>query len=378
MRIGIVTGEYPPMQGGVGAYSRILAHMLREQGHTVYVLSRAETHDDTISLTNTITRWGPHSLRIARRWAQAHNLDIVNLQFQTAAYTLSPWIHWLPDALDHPVVTTFHDLRFPYLFPKAGPLRDWIVMRLARRSAGVIATNHEDHARLDHLPCTALIPIGSNIRAALPAAFDRGYWRAQAGATPGDFLLAYFGLINRSKGIETLLESLAALHKASIPVRLVMIGAGAGSSDPTNRTYIAEIEALIERLGLSAIIHQTGYVDNEAVAAYLSAADVVVLPFTDGASYRRGSLMAGLHYGCTIVTTTPHIPIPGFRDGDNLRCFPTGDSATLTAILRELFETPEHRERLQAGARQRSTEFEWPTIAAQTTTLFERILGAAQ
>jgi N-acetylglucosaminyl-diphospho-decaprenol L-rhamnosyltransferase len=28
MRIGIITGEYPPMQGGVGAYSQILAHTL--------------------------------------------------------------------------------------------------------------------------------------------------------------------------------------------------------------------------------------------------------------------------------------------------------------------------------------------------------------
>ena len=45
----------------------------------------------------------------------------MNIQYQTAAYGMSPFIHFLPDALRPiPVVTTFHDLRFPYLFPKAG------------------------------------------------------------------------------------------------------------------------------------------------------------------------------------------------------------------------------------------------------------------
>ena len=42
--------------------------------------------------------------------------------------------------------TTFHDLRPPYLFPKAGPLRDYVTHRLARASDAVIGTNGSDVA----------------------------------------------------------------------------------------------------------------------------------------------------------------------------------------------------------------------------------------
>ena len=137
MRIGIVTGEYPPMQGGVGAYSHILAQTFAVQGHDVFVFSSDKTgeNDPAIQLTNPVKRWRWGSLRAVKQWAQTQRLDVINLQYQTAAFGMSPWIHFLPDYLrEIPFVTTFHDLLFPYLFPKAGPLRDWIVMRLAGRN----------------------------------------------------------------------------------------------------------------------------------------------------------------------------------------------------------------------------------------------------
>src|SRR5690606_6298896 len=117
-----------------------------------------------------------------------NRLDMVNLHFQTAAYQMSPFIHWLPDMVQTPVVTTFHDLRFPYLLPKAGPLRDWIVMRLARASEGIVSTNHEDFERLKHLPRAALIPIGSSVRGDLPQDFDRTVARDSRGSDEGDFV----------------------------------------------------------------------------------------------------------------------------------------------------------------------------------------------
>ena len=373
MRIGMITGEYPPMEGGIGAYTRILAEKLAKQGHELFILSREGTQssDPAVRLSASIKGWGLGSLRDARQWARANQLDVVNIQYQTAAYSMSPFVHFLPEALHPlPVVTTFHDLRFPYLFPRAGALRNWIVKRLARTSDGVITTNHEDAAALVHR-CTTLIPIGSNIPKIGPT--DRQTWRANAGARPDDFLIAFFGLINRSKGLDTLLDSLT--HLKGLPLRLVIVG-GAGSSDPTNVSTIAEIDAQIERLGLTLMIHKTGYVDDTAVSGYLAAADVVALPFEDGASYRRGSLMAAIEHGCAIITTIPRVAIPTFSDGENMLLVPPHDAALLATALQNLYQSPDARACLKQGAAKLAQTFAWTAIAEATLKFYTAVIGA--
>src|SRR3974377_2224685 len=104
-----------------------------------------------------------------------------------------------------PIVTTFHDLLVPYLFPKAGPLRWKVVEYLARHSDAVIVTNAEDRARLSNLhakhPISNLsaIPIGSNIEPWSAGEFDQTMERAHLGVQPGEQLLGYFGFLNLSK-----------------------------------------------------------------------------------------------------------------------------------------------------------------------------------
>ena len=64
--------------------------------------------------------------------------DVVHIQYQSAAYGCIGAVNFLPWRLrlarPGPALTTFHDLRLPYLFPKAGPLRWQAVLALARGS----------------------------------------------------------------------------------------------------------------------------------------------------------------------------------------------------------------------------------------------------
>lgn len=367
------------MRGGVGAYTQILAREFVRQGQEIFIFSgqAAQNQDSGIHLTNYIPNWGIGSLRAIHQWAKDKRLDGVNLQFQTAAYGMSPWIHFLPDAIRPiPTVTTFHDLRFPYLFPKAGKLRKWIVIRLARHSTGVIVTNHEDAEKISTLPRVKLIPIGSNILTPLSPNFDPTPWRKKAGAREGDFLIAYFGLLNRNKGVEILLDSLRDLRTSGIPARLVMIGDTTGASDPTNTTYAAEIMNRIHLLKLEAVIQHTGFINDLAVGSYLKASDAIVLPFLDGASYRRGSLMAAIQYGCAIITTSPQVHVSAFQNRGNMLFVPPGDTQALTIALRELYDSPELRLQLQSGAANLAANFDWSHIAADTIGFFQSVIGA--
>ena len=386
MRIGFVTGEYPPMQGGVGAYTRVLAQALYKKGHDVFIFSDAQAKEplSAIPLTKTQHGWGLSAMRAINKWAHENKLDVVNLQFETAAFNMSPWVHFLPEFLRGiPLVTTFHDLLVPYLFPKAGKkLRNWFVMRLARRSQGVIVTNQEDFQKVHDLMQATLIPIGSNIPHKLPDDFNKDEWRSKAGASADDFLVAYFGFINHTKGVDILIEDVAHIQRtSSIPVKVVLIGGRTGSSDPTNFGEAEKIDALIEKHGISDSITWTGFVDDEAVSAYLTASDAVALPFRDGASYRRGSLMAAIQHGCAIVTTRPKVGIPLFKDGENMLlvrqeiidedCPPY---LHISHALIKLYRTPELREKLRKGSAQLASEFNWSVIGDECLNLYQAVM----
>lgn len=377
MRIGIITGEYPPMQGGVGAYTQILAQTLHQQGHAVFVYSSAQAQqtDNGIHVMASAKNWRWGTLRRINQWIQENQIDVISLQYETAAFAMSPWIHLLPAYLSEtPIVTTFHDLLPPYLFPKAGALRDWIVMHLARSSAGVIATNHEDMERLQALPVSQLIPIGSNILTALPDDFDRAAWREKAGTDHREILLAHFGFLNHSKGLETLLIALAELVLENFPVKLVMVGGRTGASDHTNAAYATHIDEMIEQLGIVPYVHWTGFVNDTEVAAYLKASDAVVLPYLDGASYRRGSLMAAIQHGCPIITTQPKVDIPTFRHGENMLYFPPGDVRALVSLIREIKQDKQLTQRVSEGALALRSHFQWEQIAQDYAVSFRIVL----
>jgi len=385
MKITLLTGEFPPLEGGVGDFTRELARALAALGHDVHILTSGSkgTKDEAqepYATHRAVPGWGWGCWRAIRRWIASHNPDVINIQYQAAAYAMRPAIHLLPWRLRRlpgrpAVVVTYHDLKVPYLFPKAGPLRWQAVLALARWSDAAIVTNAKDHLTLSRYPSLAssadIIPIGSNIAPQPPAGYDRAAWRARYRLAADDLLMAYFGFLNESKGGETLFR---AFHKlAAANARLLMIGGLFGASDPTNRAYQARVADLIAQLGLEKRIYWTGYTPPEKVSANLLAADVCVLPYRDGVSFRRGSFMAALAHGRPVVSTFPQVPLPELKDGENILLVPPDDPDALAAAVARLAADPRLRQRLGDGARKLSSLFTWDRIAARTADLFERV-----
>ncbi len=323
MRVGLVTGEYPPMQGGVGDFTRQLGQALARLGvetHVVTSRRAAASGPAGVSVYPVINHWSFVSLPI----------------------------HFLPRWAGLPVVVTFHDLRVPYLFPKAGSLRSVAVTHLARSAAGVIVTTPADEAELQRrgrVGRLRQIPIGSNIAPAPPPGYDRANWRAELGVRPNELLLGYFGCLNESKGADTLISALAILQDRKAPVRLLHIGGLSGFSDVTNQAFELNVARQIARYDLYGRFIQTGFVDNAIVSAHLLACDVVVLPYRDGVSFRRGSLMAALAHGCAVISTEPAQPLPELRDGENIRLVPPASAPALVLAISELLQAPERRRR---------------------------------
>ena len=380
MRIGLISGEYPPMRGGVGDFTRQLALALARAGHEIHLIvptGAARPAPPGLTLHPVIRRWSFPALFQIRRIAAHADLHLLDLQYQALAYGMTLPIHFLPLVAGRPVVVTFHDWLAPYLFPKAGPLRPAIVRQLARSAAGVIVTNSEDERQLP--PGTrsaARIPIGSNIPVAPPDGYDRDQWREQAGVAAGEFLVGFFGFLNPAKGGATLLEAVERLSRRGLPVRLALIG---GGTEGDFHQRLENIDARA-RLGDRAIL--TGFLPPAAVSAWLLACDALALPYPGGATLRSGSLLAGLSHGCPVVIPAPasEAAVPELAHGENIYFVPRapGRLAEAGADGRaRLWADPALRARLSAGARATARAFDWEAIAAQTAGFFERIRAAS-
>src|SRR5579884_4515033 len=322
-----LAGEYPPRPGGVGDYTALLARHLAAQGVGVTVLaSRADAGagaaalDPSVAAGGGAVAWGSQQggpapgVRVWRavpRWdwrcgrviaaaVRTARPDLVHLQYQPAAFEMEAAVSWLPGWLRRHfpglrAVTTFHDLRVPYLFPKAGRLREAVRDRLVRGSDAAVFTERADWAAAAAARCEGRywIPIGSNLAVAPPLGYDRRRWRHQAGADDATFLVVHLGFLNRSKGLETLLDAVLRLRGAGRRARLLLLGAEVGASDPANRAYAAELERRLAVLALSGLVERLPLVPPAVASAYLLAADAAAFPFRDGASLRRGSRLAG-------------------------------------------------------------------------------------
>jgi len=391
VKIGLVSGEFPPLEGGVGAFTQELARALHTAGHEIHVITSRKARPAAVKQSFS-TRKDPIDLQFAQlhprvdrwRWPSMatiadivlrHDLEVVDIQYQAAAYNMnSPAINLLPWRMKgiSKTVVTFHDLRVPYLFPKAGPLRKTSIRFMAKQAHGVIATNAGDYETLTAQISTpvAQIPIGSNIKAYIPHHVEIAEARDQLNLTEEEYLTGYFGFLNESKGADTLLHALSTLDKR---FHLVFIGGQTGASDPTNAAYLEQIKALVVELGLSERVHWTGFLSDTRVSAFLHAADILVMPYQDGASLRRGTLMAVLAHGRPLITTQPSEPTPELIHEKNVWLVPAADLSSLSEAVKILAADADLRQKLGESAARTAGLFTWDQIAKATADFFAEL-----
>ena len=117
----------------------------------------------------------------------------------------------------------------------------------------------------------------------------------------------------------------------------------------------------------------TGYLEPPGVSASFAAADICVLPYRDGASFRRGSFMAALAHGMPIVSTHPQVALPELVHGENVWLCPPRDAEALSEALVRLAADDLLRQRLGAGALALSKQFDWRLIAAHTLEVYDAV-----
>jgi glycosyltransferase involved in cell wall biosynthesis len=198
---------------------------------------------------------------------------------------------------------------------------------------------------------TRTVPIGSNIplRPHAPA--------------PGTPLITTFSLIRPGKGLEQFVDLARQSAAAGLPWRFQVIGARSRwFADYAQRLLSISSDCEIDwRFDLSA----------EDVCRCLAQAHAAYMPFPDGASERRGSLLAVLGNGLPTVTRRGPSTSSALEDAVAFAATP----AEAVARLQEILGTPGRAAALGERARRYARRFSWEGIAAEHAELY-RHLGA--
>jgi glycosyltransferase involved in cell wall biosynthesis len=156
----------------------------------------------------------------------------------------------------------------------------------------------------------------------------------------------YVGRLWQGKGIDSLIDSYAALRAAAVDCSLVLVGTGTDEESHRARAR-----------GLDGVVF-AGFAEGSELRAWYSAADVFVFP-TVGDPYGH-VVQEAMASGLPVVTTTAAGDIADrVVEGQTGYLVPPDDAPSLARRMRLLAEAPGLRDRLGAAGRERIQD--WST-----------------
>jgi beta-1,4-mannosyltransferase len=259
--------------------------------------------------------------------------------------------------LGYRLVWTVHQV-----YPHAGAtLLDRVGARLVAHNAYLLVAHDPEtatRARAELGAAAARIEVvhhGSYV-GVYPPGRPRAEMRRELGIGEGTVAFVCFGELRANSEVATLLEAFSSTAGDS---SLVIAGhvkdRGAGAA-------VAEAAARDDR-----IVRIEGFVRREGVRELYDAADVAVIPRSDGGT--SGSLILALSLGKPVVVADA----PGYRrltsDGQAAWLFRGGDAADLRSALERAAADPADRKERAAAARHAAEVLDWRDAATRLASL---------
>ncbi|MEV6301570.1 glycosyltransferase family 4 protein [Actinoplanes sp. NPDC051861] len=378
----MLSWEYPPLLvGGLGRHVHALATALVTAGHEVTVVTRhvpgalLEEHTEGVRVirapddpptfdttSGNLPAWAMafnHTLtRAALRAARTGRYDVVHAHDWLVAHAAVT----LRDHLDIPLVATVHATesgRHQGHLPAAhNRTIDDIERWLSTEAVRVIVCSDymkREVGRLFDVHATRADVVHNGVDALRWRARPRAVAAARSRYAGDGPLVSYAGRLVYEKGVQHLLAAVPMLRQGFPGLRVVIAGDG---------PYRRELEALA-----SPGVTFAGFLGGHELTALMGASDCYVVPSiyepfgmvaleaaaagTPVAVSDTGGLTEIVEHGVTGVKFAP------------------ADPAALAWVTGEVLGNRDYARTLAQQAHQRvRTDFNWPTIATRTTTVY--------
>lgn len=297
-RIAWVTPDYPPDHGGVSDHSFAMVSVLRAAGHDVLVLATPQKRGFA-RLHADLAAYGPDLVIVA----------YTPLGYAARTFGISPaftlWCAALRKRLGCRVTLLAHEASLPVgYFWQSREFKLAALAALQVAQFSVLAASFDtvlfsnSSTRLwwaELLPRLAerfhTIRICSNI----PVHFssDPEAELAASGFSVPSPTILFFGTGHPSVLFDYVEEAFRALLELEPSAGLVIVG--------MNAERLRELRPTLA--GLGAKVQALGYLPAEQVSLWLRVAKLVLAPLIEGISARKGTVMAALQHGQTVITT---------------------------------------------------------------------------
>jgi len=166
----------------------------------------------------------------------------------------------------------------------------------------------------------------------------------------GRFVLALFGRAHPSRALDYAEQAIAELSNTAVGERLTVLNVGDLAPELTLPAHID--------------IRTLGHLDPINLSRALRASHLLLLPFTDGVSTRRTTLMAALSHGVPVAGLVGRNTDAVLARSDALVLTKMGDRDAFSHAVAELaIDAVRLRELGAAARRLYLAEFDWPVIA---------------
>jgi glycosyltransferase involved in cell wall biosynthesis len=330
LNVCVAVGDNRTAHCGVKDYAFQLASALAARGASVEVCAPAD--------------WGVKSVLKFREELRERRFDILHLQYPSIGHrkSLQPHIVGLLRAATRTVVTLHEYSNLPMPQRLSTHLFRWSADQL-------LFTTEREMARYGRTSVPSrIVPIGSNV-----PAFDT--------QVPRKPTILYFGQIRPQKGIEDFLELASRSLTTGQPFRYQVIG----SVPQRKADYYRAIRATAH-----PDVEWTTDLSFEEIAQLLATSFAAYLPFPDGASYRRGSLLAALTNGLPTISTIGAATPREITDV----ILPAKGPVEALAHIKRLSKWPDGVRRLSYVGRRFAERFSWPEIARQHEQVYATAL----
>jgi polysaccharide biosynthesis protein PslF len=376
---------FPPEQCGLATFTRDTADAVdlaaRHSVSSIAAIQKTSPRDYKDSrVVHKIENDKPNAYHLAAEMANDGPYDLVSLQHEFGLYP-GEWGERILDFVRDcrkPIVTTLHTL-----MTRPNPMPRQLIQNLTRYSQGIVVMTHNAARLLSNTyqisgPHIRVIPHGVPIVPNDPDDVHKDKLKGQFGLA-GREVICTFGLINRGKGLEYMIEAMPEIVSAYPSVIYLIVGA----THPL--VYAQEGESYreflldkAEALGVGNYIRFVNqYLSLPDLLEYLQASDVYVTPYPGRDQVSSGTLAYALASGRAIVST-PYLCAEELLDNGRGLVVSFGDSTALARATIRFLSDPTFRLETQRRAREYAKPMFWPNVGQQYLQFFDQIAASSE